>query len=292
VELGSWEAAGIAAKALTYAFSLTAAGGALFILLFSPLLRSDERLRIARVIRGLALAGALFTALRVPIIAGTLGGDLSSLWDWSLLQFVVESSEGRAAAVRTVGLVLILSLMVPSAVSSAVAAVGSILVAASFSVTGHALSLEQGVFPQMLVTIHVMGVSFWLGAFYPLRYLTHRTDLLSVAQITRRFGNIALYVVGALLFTGLALLWTLLESPLVLFESHYGRVLAIKLLLVAGLLSLAAVNKFALTPALMGGDVSALLRLRNSITTELAVAGLILVVTAALTTVTGPPALE
>jgi putative copper export protein len=292
VELSSWEAAGIIAKALAYAFALTAAGGAMFIILFSRLLLGDERARIAKMSCGLALAAVAFTTVRIPIIAGALGGELSSLWDWSLLQFVVESSEGRAAAVRASGLVLILSLAGSSVVASAVAGAGTLLVAASFSVTGHALSLEQGVFPQVLVTIHVVGVSFWLGAFYPLRSVTYRTDFPSVAQIMQRFGNIALSVVGALLFTGLALLWTLLESPLVLFESDYGRVLAIKVLLVAGLLSLAAVNKFLLTPALMGGDVSALRRLRNSITTELALAGLILAVTATLTTVTGPPALE
>jgi putative copper export protein len=84
----------------------------------------------------------------------------------------------------------------------------------------------------------------------------------------------------------------LLETPLAFFESAYGRIVAIKLLLVAGLLSLAAVNKLRLTPALLRGDSSALLRLRTSITAELVLAGLIVLVTAVFTTVTGPPALE
>ena len=101
MELSSWEAAGIAAKALTYALSLTAAGGAIFVLIFSQLLRTDERARIANVSIGFALIAAAFTALRLPIIAGTLGGDLSSMADSSLLQFVFQSSEGQAAAVRT-----------------------------------------------------------------------------------------------------------------------------------------------------------------------------------------------
>ena len=292
MEWGSWEAAGIVAKALTYALSLTAAGAAIFIVAFSRLLHTDERGHIATVSRGLALAAALFTALRLPIIAGTLGGELPSMWDWSLLQFVFQSSEGYAAQVRVAGLLLILVLGDRSSGASALAVIGAVLVSASFAFTGHSLSLEQGLFPQVLLTIHLIGVSYWLGAFYPLRYLTNRSDLPSVAVIMKRFAEIALFVVGALIAAGFVLLWILLESPLALFDSAYGRAVAIKLLFVVVLLGLAAINKFRLAPALFRGDVSALTRLRTSITAELALAGLILAVTATFTTITGPPALE
>ena len=290
MELSSWEAAGIAAKALTYAFSLTVAGGAIFIFFFARLLRGDERAHFAQASCALALAAAVFTALRLPIIAGTLGGDLSGMSDWSLLQFVFESSEGVAAAVRAAGLALIPLVLLPSVAASAIAFVGALLVAASFAFTGHSQTL--GVLPQILVTVHLIGVSYWLGAFYPLRHLTYRPDVPGVAHIMKRFGAIALYVVGALIAAGATLLWILLEAPLAMLDSGYGRVLAVKLLLVSGLLALAATNKLLLTPALLRGDVAALLRLRRSITAELALAALVLLVTATLTTVTGPPALE
>jgi copper resistance protein D len=292
VELGSWEAAGIAAKALTYAFSLTAAGGAIFILLFAHLLRDDERARIVNVTRGLAVLAMIFTAARLPLIAGALGGELSSMWDWSLLSFVFQSSEGYAAQVRAAGLLLILVLGDRSSPAAVLAAIGAIIVPGSFAFTGHSLALERGPVPHILLTIHLIGVSYWVGGFYPLRYLTRRSDVASVAPIMQRFGGIALYAVGALIVGGVVLLWILIESPLALFDSAYGRLVAIKLLGVAVLLSLAAVNKLILTPALMRGDFSALLRLRRSITTELVLAGLILIVTAVFTTVTGPPALE
>jgi copper resistance protein D len=292
VELSSWEAAAIAAKALTYVSSLTAAGGAIFIILFSGLLRTDERARIAKVSVALALVAGFFTALRLPIIAGTLADELSGMADLSLLQFVFQSSEGVAAAVRAAGLALILALTVPSAAAPAIAAFGAILVSASFALTGHSLSLERGVLPGVLVTTHLIGVSYWLGAFYPLRYVTYRADPASVAPIMKRFGEIALYIVGALITAGFVLLWIMLETPLAIFESAYGRAVAIKLLFVALLLGLASMNKFLLTPALVRGDISAVLRLRHSITAELVVAGVILVVTATFTTVTGPPALK
>jgi copper resistance protein D len=99
-------------------------------------------------------------------------------------------------------------------------------------------------------------------------------------------------VVGALLVAGFVLLWIMLRTPLALLESDYGRAVTVKLLFVSGLLGLAAVNKLVLTPALSRGDNSALFRLRNSITTEMALAGLVLVMTAMFTTIVGPPALE
>jgi copper resistance protein D len=292
VELGSWEAAAIGAKALTYALSLTAAGGAIFIFLFARSLHDDERDHIANVTRGLALAAMIFTAARLPLIAGALGGELWSMWDGSLLTFVFQSSEGYAAQVRAAGLLLILVLGDRSSPAAALAAIGAVIVSASFAFTGHSLALERGLFPQVLLTIHLIGVSYWVGAFYPLRYLTRRPDVTSVALIMKRFGGLALYVVGALIAAGFVLLWILLESPLSLFDSAYGRMIAIKLLIVTVLLGLAAVNKLRLTPALLRGDVSALTRLRTSITAELVLAGLILFVTAVFTTVAGPPALE
>jgi putative copper export protein len=292
VELSSFEAAAVAAKALTYAFSFTAAGGAIFILVFSRLLRADERAQIAKASSVLAVFAIILTALRLPIIAATLGGDFFSMMDLPLLQFAIGSSEGQAAGVRIVGLVLVLLLLIPSYATAAVAGCGAVLVSASFAFTGHSLSLDRGLLPEMLVTLHLLAVSYWLGGFFPLRYLTYKPDPRGVAQIMKRFGEIALYVVGALIAAGFVLLWILLKTPLALFDSDYGRAVAVKLLFVTGLLGLAGVNKLVLTPALSRGEVSALLRLRNSITAEIAFAGAILVVTAIFTTVVGPPALE
>jgi putative copper export protein len=240
----------------------------------------------------LAIFAIVFTLLRLPIIAATLGGDFFSMMDFPLLQFAIESSEGRAAGVRVLGLVLILLLLRPSAAASAGAVLGAVLVSVSFALTGHAPSLDRGVLPQALVALHLLAASYWLGAFFPLRYVTYRLDPPGVAEVMKRFGDVALYIVGALVAVGIVLLWIMLGTPLVLFDSDYGRAVVVKLLFVAGLLGLATVNKSVLTPALARGDISALQRLRNSIMAEMAMAGLILVVTAMFTTVVGPPALE
>ena len=59
--------------------------------------------------------------------------------------------------------------------------------------------------------------------------------------------------------------------------------------MVALLLALAAMNKLRLTPALLAGDKTAIAKLRRSIGAEMSLGALILLVTAAFTTVVGPP---
>jgi putative copper export protein len=92
------------------------------------------------------------------------------------------------------------------------------------------------------------------------------------------------------LAAGACLLVELLHHAADLWGSGYGRMLLAKLLLVAGLLALAALNHLRLTPRLLAYDRSALKALRRSIRAEIALAGIILLVTAALTTLAGPPA--
>ena len=292
MEIGSWDAAAIIAKLLAYAFSLTSAGGVFFLLVFSLRLHADERSSIVRSTSLLAGFALVLTALRLPILAGSMGGDVASMSDSSLLRLAFQSSEGSAAMLRSAGLVLILLLPFLRSLALGIASIGAALVAVSFAFTGHSVSLDDPVLPRLLVAGHLLGVSYWLGALYPLWMLTWASDLPRIAHIMKRFGDTALVAVGGLTAAGALLLFFLLETSSAFFETAYGRLVALKLLLVAGLLCLAAVNKLRFTPSLLVGDAAVLPRLRLSIGAELVLAAVILTVTAAFTTVAGPPALE
>jgi putative copper export protein len=113
-----------------------------------------------------------------------------------------------------------------------------------------------------------------------------------IASVAARFGTAAAAVVAALILAGLAVLGVLLNSASELWASGYGRTLCVKLALVACLLACAAFNKLRLTPRLMAGHAAAVRTLRASIRIELVLASLILIVTAVLTTLTGPPTPE
>jgi len=84
----------------------------------------------------------------------------------------------------------------------------------------------------------------------------------------------------------------LLRDVSELWTGDYGRLVLTKLLLVSFLLALAALNHLRLTPRLFAYDVGALRALKRSIMAELAVAGCVLLVTAAMTTLAGPSALD
>jgi putative copper resistance protein D len=58
------------------------------------------------------------------------------------------------------------------------------------------------------------------------------------------------------------------------------------------MLALGSVNKLRLTPRLAVGDHSAARALRRSIAAEMALAAAVFLATAALTTLSGPPAAE
>ena len=117
-------------------------------------------------------------------------------------------------------------------------------------------------------------------------------DLAKIGAASARFGAVAVFVVIGMVAAGATLLWLLLGGFGDLPGSAYGRFAALKLALVAGLLCLAAFNKLRLTPRLLHGDAGAVRSLRTSIRFELLFGALILTVTAALTTLAGPPALE
>ncbi len=72
-----------------------------------------------------------------------------------------------------------------------------------------------------------------------------------------------------------------------LWRTAYGQLLSVKLLLVVGLMGLAAKNRFTLVPQLIGSPEIAT-RLARSIRPEMLLALLILVATAYLSTLVGP----
>ncbi len=66
----------------------------------------------------------------------------------------------------------------------------------------------------------------------------------------RRFGSVALGRVVVLVLCGVILANAMLDSWQLLLSSYYGRGLLLKMLLVGSLLTVAALNKWFLTPRL------------------------------------------
>ena len=117
----------------------------------------------------------------------------------------------------------------------------------ALAASGHAATASPQWLTRPSLFIHGIAVAYWIGALAPLAAMAgQRKD--SLPWVLRSFSRLAVPIVGLLALTGLALAVIQLESLRALTETKYGIILCIKLALVAGLLGLAAVNRFWFTP--------------------------------------------
>jgi putative copper resistance protein D len=291
-----WQALAIATKVAIYVTCFCASGGVFFLAIFGAHLSEREKAPFHRVFSTVACVGMLLSLLHIAVMNGMMGDDWSGVFDIGMTRMVLATSVGPAIALRLAGLGLIALYcrkgMTGGFFAILLAAAAAIVI--SFGVVGHAseLSIEAGPIPLLLICLHLFAVAFWLGALWPLHRLTSHGDLALVGWMTQRFGKVAVIAVGVLIAAGAALLWLLLETPAALWQTAYGQLMMGKLACVALLLCLAAANKFRFTRRLVDGDWSAMVGLRRSIAAEMLIAGLILLISASITTLAGPPVLH
>ena len=291
MDVGIWDGAAVLVKAALYAGTLGAAGGIFFLAYSRSLLEPADRLAIARPLRMLIVVAIAASAMRILLTAASMSEDAAGMLDARLLALVWHGGEGRAAAMRTAGLLLAIPALARDARGRRLAVAGAAVAAASFAWVGHAHGAAGALTP-FLLAVHVLAAAFWLGALGPLAIQARRRAPLELGAIAERFGRIAVVLVGVLLAAGAAVLWHLLGSVSELWTSAYGRIACAKIALVGCLLGLAAWNKLRLVPRIGAGDRLAVRGLRRSLTAEMLVAGLILLLTAALTTLVGPASME
>jgi copper resistance protein D len=289
VTLGPWDAAAVAVKAMLYGATLAAAGGLFFLTYSASLLEPADRASMGRRVGILIAVAIVASAAHLLATAASMSGDASGVLDTGLVALVWHGGEGRAAMVRAVGLLLAAPALAADRRPGVWAIAGAAGAATSFAWVGHvhAAGLRWAT---LLLGIHLLAVAFWVGALWPLWLLARGDEAQRVVAPAARFGRAAVGAVSLLLLAGVILLAALLGSASELWRSDYGRTACVKLTLVACLLAFAAFNKLRLTPRLTAGERAAARALRRSIAAEMAMAGAVFLATAALTTLSGPPA--
>jgi copper transport protein len=117
----------------------------------------------------------------------------------------------------------------------------------SLATSGHAATASPRWLTAPAMFIHGVAIALWVGALAPLLALS-RQRTGAVLYPLLRFSRIAVPVVGVLALTGLGLAIVQLESFGALIGTWYGLILLVKLILVAILLGLAALNRYMVTP--------------------------------------------
>jgi putative copper resistance protein D len=288
METSAWDVPTIIVKAILYAATLTASGAVFFLAYSGSLLAQLPRRRIHRVIGILIVLSSVVTVMRVPMTAGNMAGEFSGIFDPTLMTMVWRGGEDRAICLRLGGLALAAAALRSRRRWLVFAIPGACLAATSFAAIGHTHTKVPNGGPILLVATHLLSAAFWLGALMSLRVVASDTTPVEIGLLARRFSSMALAAVAVLIVAGTVLAWLLIGRVSALWTSPYGQGLAIKIGLVCCLLSVAAFNKWYLTPRLLLNDSRALLSLRRSIHCEMALAAAILLATATITSVFGP----
>jgi putative copper export protein len=178
-----------------------------------------------------------------------------------------------------------------------IAAVGTLVLAATPALSGHAVSVPRlGALAIVADTLHVIGAGGWLGSLLVMLIAgvpialrsAHDRRGAKVADLINAYSPTALLFAGGMVITGVFAAWLHIGFTPALWESDYGRILLLKL----GIFSLVAAagvfNWRRVRPSL--GDELGGQRIRRSATAELVVGAVVLIVTAVL--VATPPPME
>jgi putative copper export protein len=219
---------------------------------------------------------------------------------WRMLIF--DTSWGRGWLVGVIGIVVTaigfaIAKRSRSAAGWAIAALGAVGIVIAPALTGHAMATPPVPLSVVVDILHVAAVCAWLGALLTLllsaipfvRGLRAQSSLGSgqlVAALVRSFHPMALTCAGIVIVSGVVAAWLRLPTLSDLWTSSYGRVLIVKLCLVALVVLFGAMNWRRILPAL--GDDATAQRLTRTASAELAIAALVLAATAALVSISPP----
>ena len=242
------------------------------------------------VARERAASGLIVIALAVGMVSATaslglqgldvLGLPLLKLATWAPWKVALNTSLGPSLmiAVAAMAASLVAMRTLGTAIGRIVSALALLAVGLSLAASGHAATAEPQALTRPAMFLHGIGVAFWLGALAPLAALVCRPQGAPLA-VLNRFSRIAVPVVAVLVLAGLGLATVQLGSFGALVGTNYGLILLTKLVLVAVLLELAALNRFRLVPAL-ARDPQATRPLARSVLFECAAAMALLAVVA------------
>ncbi|MBN8961957.1 MAG: CopD family protein [Rhizobiales bacterium] len=254
------------ARIVIYLGLFVGAGGAFFTAWIGP----HDTAAMRRIGVGVSVAGLVALVLSVGLQGlDALGLPLPALSNEDAWMIGARGSFGHAVGFAAAALLLALLsfcfLSPPRRTMALLALIGTGLALAA---TGHAASAQPTFLTKPAVFLHGVSLAFWLGALLPLAFAM-RDPSVQAAGILVRFSRTIPFAVAALLVSGVLLATVQLERLDALWTTDYGRVLAIKLALVAPLLLLALWNRLWLTPR-TGHDRRARRLMRRSIVVELA----------------------
>lgn len=259
---------GIALRLLVYLQGALLLGTLLFATPWTP--------QIRRAAMGIALAGVALNGLAVLALAASLS-ESGALFDWPTMQLLLgETATGWAAILRILALTGAIVAIAATGLRPLASGL-SIIAVGSLAWNGHG-GMTEGLAGWLHLgadALHLIAGLGWIGAVAAFLWTASRPRECS-SELSGRlegFASTGSILVALLLVTGVANTLFIVgwEGVVGLTTTTYGRLLLLKILLFAGMLSAAAANRFWLTPRLETS--SSLVAIRASLAAELIVGG-------------------
>jgi putative copper resistance protein D len=307
----------IAIRAIHFAATVTTAGVVFFLVgVLGPAVAKRDRAagfavplrsRLAWIAWGGLVVTVVSYAAWLVVLAQRLSeGTVTAVFRDGIVWILLSRTEfGTIWAVR-MGLAVLLALLIGRGraierPNGTVIVAGAL--AGSLAFAGHAGARTDmaGTVNLLSDILHLLAVSAWVGALAPLALVLHtargggEAAMATAREATRRFSNIGMASVAAILATGIVNTVVLAGSVRALLGTEYGRLLIFKIALFLVMVAIAAINWRLVTPALVqesdaGAAHLALRRLRNNALIEAGIGAAILGLVAIIGTL--PPGLE
>ena len=197
----------------------------------------------------LLLTSAAELALRAHTLAG--GGIATALT--ALPSVLGRTHFGGLWLLRIAALALVPLLLRAGHRSASVAMPLPIAaVALATSLTGHAADRGDASLAALADWLHLLAAATWTGGLLCFTYLAIGAAgrPMRLGDVARRFSRLAGLCLLGVVVSGTYSAWIELGSTSALWSTSYGRILAVKLAFVLGLVSLGAENRFRVVPAL------------------------------------------
>lgn len=240
-------------RVLLYAGLFLGAGGAFSLNWLSPDGQAGRRFAAGMMLLGvpMAILSLGFQGL------DALGLPLARLPVLLVWKTALGTTFGLTVLIALAALALgLASLALPRGLAKPLSLAGLAGVGAALAASGHASVAEPQWLTRPMVFLHGAGIAFWAGALVPLG-LALKGKTAESGIFLRRFSKTIVPVVAVLAAAGVVLAVIQVQKPAALVDTAYGRLLLIKLALLAVLFGLAAFNRWRLTvPAEAGGTVA------------------------------------
>ncbi len=244
----------------------------------------------------LALAIALVTALTWPALqtAYVLEEPRAALDPRRVYEILTQTSFGHIWLARIAIVAAAFAMSWRAGLAASRAAYFALAAAmASIALVGHAASgtgLWGGV-ARFVFAAHLLAAGAWIGALPVLRERARSMPAAELARLLRGFSRFGLVLVATVLASGVAGAWINGLRPQNFLFADYGRILCVKLALVATMGAAAIMNRNRYTPAL-DGDMDQVFQARAGLSRSIgleAIAGAMVILVASILGFTETP---